>query len=98
DDKTISKRSTYFQQYGWVGNTMSMGKAGENEIIIDKKLFDKKSPIHLAAGLMPEVNPTQIISLPEGHSAGCANAKLVSGDPNESYNFLPTGWYRIDLE
>lgn len=98
DESSIRKRSAYFETNKWVSNTMSMGVVGENELIIDKSLINNVNSFQLAAGLMPAKTPDEIISIPKGHEAGCANALLVSGDPKPSYDFLTRGWYKIELE
>ncbi len=95
-EKTIKKRREYLEKYGWVANTLSMGQIGEVEFIIKKSLFAEKE-VFLAAGLMSQANPEEIIPLPTKTSGDCAAYSLVVGDPESSYQFEPKTWFRIGL-
>ncbi len=94
--KTIEKRRDYLDTYGWVANTLSMGRRGEVEFVIKKSLFSGNE-VFLAAGLMPESNPEEIVPLPTETSGDCAAYSLVAGDPQKSYRFEPKTWFKISL-
>ena len=95
-EETIQKRKNYLDTYGWVANTLSMGRRGEVEFIIKKSLFPGNE-VFLAAGLMPKATPEEIIPLPAVTSGDCAAFSLVAGDPERSYRFEPQTWFKIGL-
>ncbi len=49
---------------------------------------------YLAAGLMTEAKPEEIIEFPQEGTGGCASHSLVSGTPEKSYPFNLVKWYR----
>jgi len=93
DPETIEKRRQYLSNRGWIASTMSMGKEGEAEFLIDRKLFTSQA-LSLAVGLMTEANPEDIIGLPM-NASDCASHSLVSGDPESSYAFDTSEWIKI---
>ncbi|MEO9483616.1 MAG: hypothetical protein ABJG47_09235 [Ekhidna sp.] len=90
----IEKRRQYLEKHGWVANTVSMGKGGETEFFINRKLLEK-SGASFALGLMTESDPENIIGIPAVGSGDCADFKLVSGDPATHYSFNPEKWIKI---
>lgn len=92
--ESIQKRGDYLAKSNWVANTMSMGRIGETEFIIDLKKYGEE-PVYMAAGLMPESAPENIIPIPTRYAGDCADYGLVSGSPNQEYNFAPANWYKI---
>ncbi len=91
----IKKRQDYFEQKGWVANTMHMGNNGETEFFISRKLLGE-GDVYLALGLMTEADPENIIGIPKNGAGDCADLKLVSGDPAANYSFDPSRWIKIN--
>ncbi len=94
DDATIVKRNQYLKDNGWIANTMGMGQVGETEFIIDRRVFSGE--LKLAIGLMTADEPENIVGIPIKGVSDCANLKLVSGDPKNSYQFDIKDWIRIE--
>ncbi len=94
--KTIEKRREYLDNYGWVANTVSMGRKGHVEFIVKKELFTTNQ-VFLAAGLMLKANPEEIIPLPTRTSGDCAALSLVAGNAEKNYRFEPETWFKINF-
>ncbi len=93
---TLAKRRNYLDEFGWVANTTPMGSNKEVEFIIRKDLFTGNRVL-LAAGLMLKSDPENIVPLPAKTSGDCAALSLVAGNRENSYQFEPKNWFRIDL-
>ncbi len=95
--EVVSQRSTYLDQNMWAATTMSMGTRGQIEFVVNLNLIESDT-FFIAAGLMTESDPKQIVSLPQQAAQGCGALSLVAGRPENSYPFDPTSWYQINRD
>lgn len=96
-ETTLKKRHKFYNDHGWLANTMDMGTKGVTEFLFNKRNFIA-SKLKLGFGLMTADSPEAIVTLNNDNLTGCGSQSLVSGSPENSYAFKISTWLDIQLK